>query len=705
MNTLEIRNQHVRLAVSDAGAGRANRYGIAAVELCAAGQWVTIAALPAEQVFRTADECWGAQWCEVAQDKDGGWRVVLKGSGKSCRGEMVLTISEPRRHASADGSPPWRIRDMAPLIRRSQSYTFTRDSRTAVCPGWRAVEAEALRYTYPLHVYDEPLPAVPELCADVAWAMPLPFQVWHTGGWVAALGVDRTRSGGTPALQRRPDGVWFCSNLPDQTDTHPQEFGSVVSSPARADFRAGQTVTIEDVLWAALLADGDEFLTEVIRAAADILGVRETKPVDLAFVADGIADYYAHCGLWNPNAFGPGRGWFRNMWSYTQGGTPTCQDYKVFTGLYDLGWGEGIAVEMMVAAVRNWRRTRDGKLLPYVDDMTRSIPLFARGPGGDEPFFDRSDGKEFGDFNIPPLPHRIWSHSLGHIGTQLLTAYLAAPDYPSSATREMWLGVARQIGRYFCRVQKPSGDIPDVVDDQDRELHKKPRRITARAVVCGLWTMLAGIDNDPALLERARRLAQFLAPAIDSYNFYNQMIDTFSDEIYHGRELPDGEGAYYVLEGLIPLYERTRDAELLRLCRKAAAWGISWTYFFDLPLAPHGVAKGGQCCRMPDYPLLYPIGPAKGVEPLCRLAAASGDALYRDLAGVMATFIGHCRVDAPGKPWHGAMIHALEQRTGKHWGPEKLGQIDSGMATGNSLAALEYWLGNPSTKHQASNSR
>ena len=159
-----------------------------------------------------------------------------------------------------------------------------------------------------------------------------------------------------------------------------------------------------------------------------------------------------------------------------------------------------------------------------------------------------------------------------------------------------------------------------------------------------------------------------------------------------GVEFMDGEAAYYALEGLAPLYELTRDSSVLSLCRKAAAFGIAWTYFFDLPTAHNGVARGGQCCRMPDFPLLYPIGPAKAVEPLLTLFRATGDSFYERMAGEMAYFIASYQIDAPGQPWHGGIIHAIEQHTGKHWGPDKCGQVDTGMATGNSLAAIELWL-------------
>lgn len=49
-------------------------------------------------------------------------------------------------------------------------------------------------------------------------------------------------------------------------------------------------------------------------------------------------------------------------------------------------------------------------------------------------------------------------------------------------------------------------------------------------------------------------------------------------------------------------------------------------------------------------------------------------------------------LEAPGTPWEGGMVHAIAQYSGKHWGPDLGGQVDSGMATGNSLAAIECWL-------------
>jgi hypothetical protein len=360
------------------------------------------------------------------------------------------------------------------------------------------------------------------------------------------------------------------------------------------------------------------------------------------------------------------------------------------SGYFDLGWGEGIAVETMLGAVRHWRRTGDACLLPFVDTMTRSIERFRRAPGDDQPYFDRSDGQRFGDFLMDHVPgQRIWTHSLGHTGSQLLQIWQAAPEYPRTAVRAEWLAAASSMARFLARKQQANGDLQDGFDEHDREVNHKPRRIAARAVVCGLWARLAQITGDQTWVERALRLALAVAPEIRRYEYCNQMLDGIASPT---AEFVDGEAAYYVLEGLVPLYGACRDGTVLALCRKAAAFGIGWTYFYDLPQAHRGVARGGQCCRMPDFPLLYPIGPAKAMGPLLELHALTDDGLFATMARETAAFLGNWQMNAPGKPWHGGMVHALGQYCGKHWGPGLEGQVDTGMATGNSLAALELWL-------------
>jgi hypothetical protein len=453
---------------------------------------------------------------------------------------------------------------------------------------------------------------------------------------------------------------------------------------------ADTEITLSEIIGGRVLTAGQEPLLEAERMVADTMLASPGLRPDLAAVADGIAEYFRHCELWEPDALGPGRGWFRNMWVYTHTGQPA--KHGSGSGYFDLGWGEGVAAETFTALVRHWQRTGETDLLRYVDEMTRNLELFRRrsGPVVEDPrkgaaFYDRSDGRDFGDFM---LAKRIWTHSLGHTGSQLIQNYTDAADYPNPEARRTWLETAHSIADFLAAQQQPNGDLHDIFDEQNREAHHKRHRITARAVVCGLWTRLAQVTGQPDYLERALQLAQAVTPEVGRYEFYNQMIDALDATI----ELTDGESAYYVLEGLAPLYEETREPWVLALCQKAAAFGVSWTYFYNLPNAYRGIARGGQVCRMPDFPLLYPVGPAKAVEPLLRLSQATGDPFYRHMAGEMVSFIASWQIDAPGKPWHGALVHAVDQHSGKFWGPDKCGQVDSGVAVGNGLAAIELWL-------------
>jgi hypothetical protein len=77
---------------------------------------------------------------------------------------------------------------------------------------------------------------------------------------------------------------------------------------------------------------------------------------------------------------------------------------------------------------------------------------------------------------------------------------------------------------------------------------------------------------------------------------------------------------------------------------------------------------------------------------MLRLANLTGDPLYEQMAGEMISYIGNSQIDAPGKPWHGALIHAFTQNIGKYWGADFEGQVDCGMSNGIGLAALEAWL-------------
>ena len=620
------------------------------------------------QEFSTSIACAEATTCATKQLPDGGWEITLTGSSEFWSATSVVTLLAQE-----------------PVIRRVQRYRFLKPCAAAIHPGFKLNADAAIRYTLPLHAHEQPLAAVSASRSAVDWAVPFPFHAWHDGKTVAIYGVDRSRSAGTLDFSPTPDGgANVRCYLPDIAQQNPGGVPHV--SPGTSEFKAGDEISLTEIFSAKSLAAGEEPLLEAERMAASILLRTPPRPFDAKVAAARIAAFYPRCELWEPDALGPGRGWFSNMWVRTQ--TGPARKRGEMSGYFDFGWGEGIAVEMWMGSVRHWLRTGDRRLLPYVDEMTRNLECFQRGTDG--AYFDRSDGKKYGDFLMDLMPgSRIWTHSLGHTASQLIQLYQLAPNYPDAATRQHWLKAATAMGEFLARQQRPDGDLPDILDEHNHEVNRKPHRIAARVVVCGLWTRLGQVTGDAAWTERARRLAAFVAPGLHRYEYYNQMLDG----IYAAdKEFVDSEAACYVLEGVVPLYVATRDPAVLALCQKAAAFAFAWTYFYELPHANNGVARGGQCCRTDDYPLLYPIGPVKAIEPVLALAAATGDPLYRTMAAEMASFIGNWLMDAPGQPWDGGMIHALGQFSGKHWGPDLAGQVDTGMATGNSLAALECWL-------------
>ena len=665
-----LANATMAVIVGNQGTVEHPAYYVRAVAGAGRDGWVGLLDGNAGEEFVTSLTAAGARTCAAERTADGGWAIRLTAASDAWTATAVIEV--PARE---------------PVIRRRQTYTFLRDCSAAVHPGFRLRANPAVRYTCPLHAHEQPLAALKPIRSAVDWALPFPLHLWHDADRVVVYGVDRSASAGTLDLLPEADGgVRLRVHFPDTATQPPGGVPHV--SPGAADFKAGDTVTLTEVIATKLLAPDDEPWLEAARMAAAILLRPPPRPVDLRAVTAGIAASYARCELWEPDALGPGRGWFSNMWVRTQ--TGPAKKRGEMSGYFDFGWGEGIAVEMWMGGVRHWRRTGDARLLPYIDEMTRNLDCFRRDEGPAAAYFDRSDGRKCGDFLMDLVPgSRVWTHSLGHTGSQLVQLYLLAPDYPHAATRRHWLEAATTMGRFLAGQQRPDGDLPDIFDEHNHEVNRKPHRIVARAVVCGLWVRLAEATGEAAWTERAGRLAAFVAPDLGRYEYYNQMIDG----IYApDREYVDGEAACYVLEGLVPLYVATRDPAVLASCRKAAAFAFAWTYFFDLPHANRGVARGGQCCRMDDYPLLYPIGPAKAMEPVLALAEATGDPIYETMAAEMAAFIGSWPMEAPGQPWDGAMIHALGQFSGKHWGPDLAGQVDTGMATGNSLAALECWL-------------
>lgn len=644
----------------------------------------------AEVKLRTAQG-----WQTILRGVDGGEFSTSLGGANATRCETIKNDATGRVWRLSCKQSAWEAEETLELasdsriLVRRQTYHVLEPCRMALHPGFRVKADPQIRYTFPLRAHEQPLTGLPPFRTTVDWALPFPFHVWHTPEWVALYGLDKRVTPGTlDFLSVQADGYAGLRVYYPDTDEQKPAFHGTPALPGLLPFEVGTKVALMEIIAAKTLEADEEPLLEAERLAAGLLLGQPPVFAAMEKLAEDITGFYHHCELWEPNALGPGKGWFSNMWVRTH--TGPAKKRGEMSGYFDLGWGEGIAVEMMTGAVRYWRRTGRDDLLPYVDEMSRHMELFKRSPGDDQPYFDRSDGKRFGDFLMDHSPGgRIWSHSLGHIGSQLIQLYEEAPDYPKKETRDAWWVVAASCARFFARHQRAEGDIQDIYDDQDREANTKLHRITARAVVCGLWTRFGQSMGDPSYVGRALRLARAVAPEIQRYEYFNQMLDGLAA---HEREFTDGEAAYYVLEGLVPLYAATRDPEVLACCRMAAAFGICWTYFYNLPKAHKGIARGGQCCRMGDFPLLYPIGPAKSMKPFLELYGLTGDPLYEKMAEEAAAFLSHGQMEAPGQPWHGGMIHALAQYCGKHWGPDLAGQVDTGMATGNSLAAIEAWL-------------
>ena len=670
-------NGLVQLELAESSHADGNEYWLAAIAVTSPTGWRPLLEASSAREFTTSLGAIPARQRKIQRRDDGGFEVWMAGEGDGWRAWETITVAS---------GEPW--------VRRTQTYRFLRPCEVAICPGFRLMAPETATYTYGLRAHEVPATQAPACRLPVDWALPFPFHVWHDDEVVALYGLDkRTCAGTLDCAGAAADGSLEIGVYYPDTGPRPTILYRGPGQPDLITMDTGDEVTLTEVIGATRLGPGQVALLEAERLAASLLLCEPQVRPDLAQVARGIAAFYDHCELWEPDALGQGRGWFSNMWIHTQ--TGPARKRGEMSGYFDLGWGEGIAVEMWQGAVRYWQRTGDAGLLPYVTEMSRSLHLFRRGDGPDAPYFDRSDGTRFGDFLLDHQPgSRIWTHCLGHTGSQLLQLYQRAPDYPAPAARQAWLDAATSMAGFLARHQGADGDVQDLFDEENRELNSKSHRITARVVVCSLWTRLGAITGDDTWLERALALARAVAPEIARFEYYNQMVDARPQ----AAECTDGEAAWYALEGLEPLYAATGDADVLTSCRQATAFGLAWTYFYDLPNAHRGVARGGQACRMNDFPLLYPIGPAKAIGPLLGLARATGDRFFEQMAGEMASFIGHWQIDAAGKPWHGAIIHALGQYSGQHWGPDLAGQVDTGMATGNGLAAIEAWLEHEGTQ-------
>ncbi len=116
--------------------------------------------------------------------------------------------------------------------------------------------------------------------------------------------------------------------LPETTDqpqtADPELTGDVreaivrVHDPSETTFAAGSEATVAEVLRFAPRGAEDPLLSAV-KLAVPVLLTEAREPAGLEVVADGVADFYRHCELWNPDALGPGEGWYTNMWVRCRG--------------------------------------------------------------------------------------------------------------------------------------------------------------------------------------------------------------------------------------------------------------------------------------------------------------------------------------------------------------------------------------------------
>ena len=590
---------------------------------------------------------------------------------------------------------------------RTQAYTVLKDFEGFINPRFKLADAGAL-YTYPLRVYDAPAMDAGNIRSDYTWAVPLPAHIWHTDGYCAVYGIDRNFSVGTLDCAQSAKGTFLGCYYPD---TSPQAFVSDVfqprgGRPETKKFLRGSKIVISEFIKAAALAPGKNPLTEAEKLAAAVFLKKAVEKPDFVSVADNIALYYKNNGLWEKDVFEKGKGWYRCTWMRTQEGIPEKENF------YDLGWGEGYGVLTLSALVRHSLRKKTSAFKNQIEHMTRNMDYFLRDKNVKGAYYERFIGagaktllvknniktpmaKDIQNEACDFLGQKIiWTHSLAQTGYQLALLYREAADYPDKALRAKWYETAKDIGDFLLSRQRGDGDINDGFFDDDGEANRKPHRIPARALVCGLWARLYLETKEEKYLAAARKLAAVAGKEIGRYEFYNQMIDGHQAPHLEidPNEVYDAENACYAFQGLVELYDITRDGFILELCLKCAAYFISWMFFYDIPNGVNGVTRGATTCRMVDWPLVYTGAGAFAYRPLLRFAELTKDGFYDKIADEIITCIAKYQYRAEGKPWDYGIVHAVDQSDGRHWGPDKQGQMDTGMTSGNALADIEYLI-------------
>ena len=343
-------NGSLRLAIQQTPRNGQGEFWVKAVQLKLSSDWQTILLGLDGQEFSTSLGSANATRCEVVKNDQSGTILRLSCQQDTWEAEEVIELTAA-----------------SPVIQRKQTYRFPKAFEGAIHPGFRVKAESDIRYTFPLRIHEQPLAGLKPVRRAVEWAVPLPFHVWHNQTYVAMYGLDKRESAGT--LDFAPVGADGCAMLrvyyPDSCPDKVQSLfwpPDAETIPGTMKFAERAELTLTEIIAAKLLAAGNDPLLESERVAASILLPNLPHPAKPQAVADGVANYLKHCGLWEPNALGPGRGWFYSMWR------GIVKEPAVRDGTFDLGWGMGYAVENWMGPVRHWKRTGDKDLLPYVDE-------------------------------------------------------------------------------------------------------------------------------------------------------------------------------------------------------------------------------------------------------------------------------------------------------------------------------------------------
>jgi len=184
VDTLVMTNGLLRVIFGTAHTADGPGYYLQSVDLQTPQGWKPVVEGTPGGEFATASNGINATECEVERLPDGGWRALLSGKADGWEASEVLTLAADQ-----------------PFLRREQTYRFTREAETAICPGFRLHADSDLRYTFPLRAHEQSLANLPPMRSAVDWALPFPFHVWHNRDFVALYGLDKRTSPGTLDFQ------------------------------------------------------------------------------------------------------------------------------------------------------------------------------------------------------------------------------------------------------------------------------------------------------------------------------------------------------------------------------------------------------------------------------------------------------------------------------------------------------------------------